>query len=96
MTDPDRSVWPLALAVRWAGRLLCWSLGAGMATAAVDLTVVPRASWWPTLWPLPWYTTAASALLWAVLRAREKYVLSGGDDDPQTDEEVYAEWDQAA
>ncbi|WP_266388047.1 hypothetical protein [Streptomyces canus] len=96
MTDPDRSVWPLALAVRWAGRLLCWSLGAGMATAAVDLTVAPRASWWPTLWPLPWYTTAASALLWAVLRAREKYVLSGGDDDPRTDEEVYAEWDQAA
>lgn len=43
-----------------------------------------------------WYTAAASALLWAVLRAREKYVLSGGDDDPRTDEEVYAEWDQAA
>jgi hypothetical protein len=96
MTDPDRSVWPLALAVRWAGRLLCWSLGAGMATAAVDLTVAPRASRWQTLWPLPWYTTAASALLWAVLRAREKYVLSSGDDDPQTNEEVYAEWDQAA
>ncbi|MFJ8785462.1 MULTISPECIES: hypothetical protein [unclassified Streptomyces] len=96
MTDPDRSVWSLALAVRWAGRLLCWSLGAGMVAAAVDLTVAPRASWWQTLWPLPWYTTAASALLWAVLRAREKCVLSGGDDDPQTDEEVYAEWDQAA
>ncbi|MEU9325372.1 hypothetical protein AB0D91_16445 [Streptomyces canus] len=96
MTDPDRSVWPLALAVRWAGRLLCWSLGAGMATAAVDLTVAPRASWWRILWTLPWYTTASSALLWAVLRAREKYVLSDGDDDPQTDEEVHAEWDQAA
>jgi hypothetical protein len=96
MTDPDRSVWPLALAVRRAGRLLCWSLGAGMATAAIDFTVAPRASRWPALWPLPWYTTAASALLWAVLRAREKYVLSSGDDDPQTNEEVYAEWDQAA
>ncbi|MGX1476838.1 UNVERIFIED_CONTAM: hypothetical protein RKD50_005646 [Streptomyces canus] len=67
-----------------------------MATAAVDFTVAPRASWWPTLWPLPWYTTAASALLWAVLRAREKYGLSSGADGPQTDEEVYAEWDQAA
>jgi hypothetical protein len=99
MTDPDRPVapvGPLTRAVRYAGRLLCWSLGVGMAAAALDVTVAPSARWWPALWPVPWYLTCASALAWALLRAREKSVAGGGDDDPQADEEVYAEWDQAA
>ncbi|MFI5677837.1 hypothetical protein [Streptomyces cellulosae] len=97
MTDPDRSVGTLTRAVRHLGRLLCWSLGAGMATAAVDITVAPSAPWWHILWPLPWYATCASVLGWALLRAREKS-LSGrdGDDDPGNYEDVYAEWDQAA
>jgi hypothetical protein len=100
MTDPDRPdrpTGPLTRAVRYAGRLLCWSLGAGMATAAVDITVAPHAPWWQALWPLPWYLTSASALAWALLRAREKSVgRPVGGDDPRTDEDVHAEWDQAA
>ncbi|WP_037682568.1 hypothetical protein [Streptomyces cellulosae] len=97
MTDPDRSVGPLTRAVRYAGRLLCWSLGAGMTTAAVDITVAPSAPWWQLLWPLPWYAACVSALAWAVLRAREKS-LGGrvGGDDPESYEDVFAEWDQAA
>jgi hypothetical protein len=101
MTDqdrPDRPTGPLTRAVRYAGRLLCWSLGIGMATAAVDITVSPHAPWWRALWPLPWYLTCASALAWALLRAREKSVgrPADGDDDPRTDEDVHVEWDQAA
>jgi hypothetical protein len=69
-----------------------------MATAAVDITIAPSAPWWHTLWPLPWYATCASALAWALLRAREKSVggRAGRDDDPESYEDVYAEWDQAA
>ncbi|MEU0070976.1 hypothetical protein ABZ027_15745 [Streptomyces sp. NPDC006332] len=101
MTDPDipdRPVGPLTRAVRYAGRLLCWSLGVGMAAAAVDFIVSPDAPWWQTIWPLPWYTTCASALAWALLRAREKSTggPADGDDDPRTEEDVHTEWDQAA
>ncbi|MEV2216315.1 hypothetical protein AB0H86_33670 [Streptomyces sp. NPDC050997] len=69
-----------------------------MATDAVDITIAPHSPWWQTLWPLPWYTVCASALAWALLRAREKSAGApvGGDDDPRTDEDVRTEWDQAA
>ncbi|WP_020118563.1 hypothetical protein [Streptomyces canus] len=95
MTDPDRPVGHLALAVRWAGRLLCWSLAAAWTAAAVDVTVSPHTGWWDTVWPLPWYLTCASAVAWAALRAREKTTGSGGR-GPQAEEDVRAEWDQAA
>jgi len=95
MIDPDRPDGPLALAVRWAGRLLCWSLAAAMATAAVDVTASPHAGWWHTFWPLPWYLTCASAVAWAALRAREKST-GGGRRDPLSDQDVHTDWDQAA
>lgn len=76
-SGPDR----LVRAVRYAGRLLCWSLAAGMATAAVDLLLGPSARWWPALWPLPWYLACASLLTWAVLRAREKAAQSPPEED---------------
>ncbi|MDH6568371.1 hypothetical protein M2160_003392 [Streptomyces sp. SAI-117] len=94
MTDPDRPAGHLALAVRWAGRLLCWSLAAAWSAAAVDLTVPPQAGWWDTLWPLPWFLTCACAVAWAALRAREK--SRAGGHDPQTEMDVRADWDQAA
>ncbi|MFF7642206.1 hypothetical protein [Streptomyces canus] len=94
MTDPDRPVGPLTSAVRWAGRLLCWSLAAAWTAAAVDVTASPHTGWWDTLWPLPWYLTCASAVAWAALRAREK--STGGGRDPRTEEGVRTEWDQAA
>lgn len=59
-------------AARWAGRLLCWSLGAGMATAAVEAVVEPDEEWWQTVWPLPWYLVPVCAVSWAALRIREK------------------------
>ncbi|SER87768.1 hypothetical protein SAMN04487983_102434 [Streptomyces sp. yr375] len=59
-------------AARWAGRLLCWTLAAAMASAAVEAVVSPSAGWWRTAWPLPWYLVPAWAVLWAALRAREK------------------------
>ncbi|MEU9171898.1 hypothetical protein AB0D34_29580 [Streptomyces sp. NPDC048420] len=94
MTDPDRPRRPLGPAVRWAGRLLCWSLAAALATAAVDITVSPHTGWWHTVWPLPWYLTCASAAAWAALRAREK--SAGGGRDPLTEKGIHTEWDQAA
>ncbi|GAA2485149.1 hypothetical protein [Streptomyces gobitricini] len=62
-----------------------------MTTAALDLVLAPRAPWWGTIWPLPWYLTCASVLTWAVLRAREKTAQCppDGDDDQNG-------WDQAA
>ncbi|MET8898673.1 hypothetical protein ACPMJQ_28315 [Streptomyces pseudogriseolus] len=62
----------LTRAVRWAGCLLCWSLAAGMAAAALDLLAAPQAAWWPTVWPLPWYLTGLSVPAWVILRSREK------------------------
>ncbi|MFD3827165.1 hypothetical protein [Streptomyces sp. NPDC058625] len=78
-------------AVQWAGRLLCWSLAAGMTTAATDLLLAPRAPWWGTLWPLPWYLTGLSLLAWAVLRTREKAAQH-----PPDEEHLADGWDQAA
>ncbi|MFJ7773478.1 hypothetical protein ACIQ1J_35130 [Streptomyces sp. NPDC097107] len=71
----------LALAVQWAGRLLCWSLAAGMTTAALDLLLDPQALWWRSAWPLPWYLTCLSTLAWAVLRACEKASQRPPDED---------------
>ncbi|GGS40239.1 hypothetical protein AB0E75_15025 [Streptomyces griseoviridis] len=81
----------LALAVRWAGRALCWSLAAAMASAAADLVLAPGTPWWPAVWPLPWYLTGASALAWAVPRAREKAARR-----PPDEEDLPAGWDKAA
>ncbi|MFC8407464.1 hypothetical protein ACFUG9_28330 [Streptomyces griseoincarnatus] len=81
----------LTLAVRWAGRLLCWSLAAGMTTAALDLLATPQAAWWPTVWPLPWYLTGLSVPAWAILRAREKTTQQPPDEDTLPDH-----WDRAA
>ncbi|MGW6220339.1 hypothetical protein ACWF8U_10740 [Streptomyces olivaceus] len=78
-------------AVQYAGRLLCWSLAAGMATAAIQLLFAPRADWWAFCWPLPWYLTCLSALAWAVLRAREK-----GSQGPPDEEPLPDPWDRAA
>ncbi|OMI91461.1 hypothetical protein BSZ07_00880 [Streptomyces sp. M1013] len=80
-------------AVQWAGRVLCWSLAAGMATAAADLLLSPQGIRWHALWLLPWYLTGAAAITWACLRAREKAAhrqVSEEDDDS------HGEWDQAA
>ncbi|MEV5355609.1 hypothetical protein [Streptomyces sp. NPDC052693] len=79
-----------ASAVRLAARLLCWSLAAAMAGAAVDVLGRPRAGWWNAVWPLPWWTFAAAALAWTVLRAREK---SGPPPPPGSARE---DWEQAA
>ncbi|CAM5336704.1 hypothetical protein [Streptomyces fumanus] len=87
----DRTPGRLTRAVRWAGRLLCWSLAAGMATAATHLLLAPRAAWWHAVWLLPWYLTCAAALTWAVLRAREKAAQHPPDDDTRPDH-----WDRAA
>ncbi|MFF4062077.1 hypothetical protein ACFYZ8_42530 [Streptomyces sp. NPDC001668] len=95
MTDPERPGGPLAPTVRWAGRLLCWSLAAAMAAAAVDITVSPHTGWWHTFWTLPWDLTCASAVAWAVLRAREKST-GGGGHDPRSEQDIHTDWDQAA
>ncbi|MER7404737.1 hypothetical protein ABT373_20125 [Streptomyces sp. NPDC000070] len=72
----------LARGVRYTGRLMCWSLATGMATAATDLVLETQATWWNALWPAPWYLTGLSIPLWALLRAREKAAQqSDGDDD---------------
>ncbi|MCM3298314.1 hypothetical protein [Streptomyces pseudogriseolus] len=74
-----------------AGRLLCWSLTAGMTTAATDILLTPQADWWQALWPAPWYLTPLAALTWAALRAHEKAEQHPPDDDTLPDQ-----WDQAA
>ncbi|MFJ8804781.1 hypothetical protein [Streptomyces sp. NPDC102490] len=81
-------------AAQWAGRLLCWSLAAGMATAAADLLLAPHGTWWHALWPLPWYLTAAAALTWACLRAREKAAQRQAAEEE--DDDSPDGWDQAA
>ncbi|MFE6336205.1 hypothetical protein ACFVOK_23820 [Streptomyces sp. NPDC057798] len=81
----------LTRAVQWTGRLLCWSLAAGMTTAATELLFAPQASWWPALWPLPWYLTCVTALTWAILRAREKAAQHPPEEDTLPDQR-----DQAA
>ncbi len=89
MAEPDllRSE---ASAVRAVGRLLCWSLAAAMITAAVDAVLDPQAAWWAAAWSLPWWIFGATALAWAVLRAREK-----ADRRPPHDT-VRGDWEQAA
>ncbi|MER5831829.1 hypothetical protein ABT116_13560 [Streptomyces sp. NPDC002130] len=79
-----------ASAVQLAGRLLCWSLAAAMVSAAVDAFLDPRARWWGSVWPLPWWLVCASALAWTVLRAREKA------DRPPPHDSVRSDWDRAA
>ncbi|WP_327314790.1 hypothetical protein [Streptomyces sp. NBC_01235] len=81
------------LAARWAGRLLCWTLAAAMASAAVEAVFKPSAGWWRTAWPLPWYLVPAWALLWAALRAREKRTGAGR---PGADENVPTDYDEIA
>ncbi|MFE1013777.1 hypothetical protein ACFW4M_21080 [Streptomyces sp. NPDC058794] len=79
--------------VQQAGRLLSWSLAAGMTTAALDLLITPEAAWWHMLWPLPWYLTCASIPFWATLRAHEK---AAHQQAPEKDDDVTGEWEQAA
>lgn len=81
----------LTRAVQWTGRLLCWSLAAGMTTAATELLLTPEIGWWPALWPLPWYLTCSTALAWSILRAHEKTAQHPLDEDTLPDQ-----WDQAA
>ncbi|MEU0227031.1 hypothetical protein ABZ177_22055 [Streptomyces sp. NPDC006284] len=78
-------------AVQRAGCLLCWSLAAGMATAATDLLLTPQGPWWGALWPLPWYLTGLSIPAWAILRIREKATQHPPDEDT-----LPGSWDQAA
>ncbi|MFI8889597.1 hypothetical protein [Streptomyces paradoxus] len=79
-----------ASAVRLAGRLLCRSLAAAMASAAVDAFLRPQARWWGAVWPLPWWLACLAALAWAVLRAREKA------DRPPPQGSARTDWEQAA
>ncbi|MBQ1093708.1 hypothetical protein KBY47_32015 [Streptomyces sp. B93] len=65
--------------------MLCWSLTAGMLTAAADLLLTPTPSWWSKTWLLPWYAACLAALGWALARAREKRAAPG-----------VVEWDRAA
>lgn len=58
--------------MRRAGRLLCWSLAAGMGGAATETLLHPGVIWWSLLWPLPWYLTLAGILTWSLLRLRER------------------------
>ncbi|EFL32357.1 predicted protein [Streptomyces viridochromogenes DSM 40736] len=77
-------------AVQLAGRLLCWSLAAAMATAAVRAVAHPHARWWSAVWSLPWWLFCAAGLAWGVLRLREKAARRpprGG---------VRSDWGQAA
>ncbi|MDX3404567.1 hypothetical protein [Streptomyces sp. ME01-18h] len=84
----------LSSAVQIAGRMLCWSLAAGMAAAAADILAAPQAGWWPYTWPVPWYLVCLSALAWALLRAREKNADSPPSEDD--DELCEEEWEKAA
>ncbi|OIJ66244.1 hypothetical protein [Streptomyces mangrovisoli] len=81
------------MAVRWAGRLLCWTLAAGMLTAAVQAGLRPGAGWWRALWTLPWWLAACSVMLWAGLRAAEKRRLRLAR---AADEGVPADYDRIA
>ncbi|AKZ53635.1 hypothetical protein SAM23877_0586 [Streptomyces ambofaciens ATCC 23877] len=78
-------------AVQRTGRLLCWSLAAGMTTAAADLLLEPQAPWWGVVWPLPWYLTSLSIPAWAILRARQKTTQH-----PPDENHLPNSWDQAA
>lgn len=89
MPEPDLPR-PSASAVSLAGRLLCWSLSAAMATAAVEALLGPRPRWWGALWALPWWLTGAAVLGWIVLRAREKAARR----PPRGS--VRGDWEQAA
>ncbi|MER7780646.1 hypothetical protein ABTZ21_37650 [Streptomyces sp. NPDC096191] len=77
--------------VQWTGRLLCWSLAAGMAGAATEALLHPEVGWWPPLWPLPWYLTPATALAWGLLRLREKAAHRQPDDHDDIQAEEYGQ-----
>ncbi|MFJ3222523.1 hypothetical protein ACIPJS_04050 [Streptomyces sp. NPDC086783] len=81
----------LSEAVRWAGRLLCWTLAAAMLGAAAEAVLQPTSGWWGVLWRVPWCLTPVWGLTWAVLRKREK--SAAGRD---RDEEVPEEFGEAA
>ncbi|WP_416479233.1 hypothetical protein [Streptomyces sp. LKA04] len=87
--DTDRT----SRAAQRTGRLLCWSLAAGMAGAATETLLHPETGWWPLLWPLPWYLTPAATLTWSILRLREKAAQRQPDDN---DDLPTGEWEQAA
>ncbi|MFD8232708.1 hypothetical protein ACFV20_12585 [Streptomyces sp. NPDC059696] len=79
-----------ASAVQLAGRLLCRSLAAAMASAAADALLHPRFRWWGAVWTLPWWLTGAAVLAWTVLRVREK----AGRRPPR--DSVRSDWERAA
>ncbi|MFI1018932.1 hypothetical protein [Streptomyces sp. NPDC020965] len=84
--DPPRTgIGTDGTAVRWAGRLVCWTLGAAMATSAVEAFLKPTPEWWQTAWVAPWPLFHLFLLGWAVLRFREKRrrwpTDPDGDDD---------------
>lgn len=81
----------ITLLLRYSGRALCWSLAAGMTSAALDLALDPQDRRWHATWALPWYLTCACALVWAALRAREKGTQTPPDEDGLRDN-----WDRAA
>ncbi|MGW3862983.1 hypothetical protein ACWEDZ_16025 [Streptomyces sp. NPDC005047] len=78
-------------AVQWAGRLLCWSLATGMASAATEALLHPETDWWPLLWPLPWYLTPVTALTWGILRLREKSAHRQPEDHNDLQAEKYGQ-----
>ena len=95
MTEPGRAPSaPRARAVRFLERLLCWSLAAGMTSAAADLVLDPRTPWWSPLWVLPWYLAGGCFLAWAVLRAREKAARRPPHGEAGTD--ARDAWERAA
>lgn len=49
MAEPGRFRFHVS-AVQLSGCLLCWSLAAAMATAAVDAVLDPQARWWDAVW----------------------------------------------
>ncbi|MCV2458155.1 hypothetical protein OEB94_02465 [Streptomyces sp. ICN988] len=65
-----------------------------MAATTADILTAPQAGWWPYTWPVPWHLICLSALVWALLRAREKSASSPpaeGNDKLREEE-----WEEAA
>ncbi|MGW8489964.1 hypothetical protein [Streptomyces sp. NPDC055886] len=76
-------------ATRWAGIALCWSHATAIALTAAEAVFRTDADWWVISWAL----TAASLVVWALLRAAQKRLLrraassEDGEADPCSPEE---------